>query len=306
VLAALLAVAGCSRGPRAPVIIDPELADLVPPDTVALAGLRLDALRNTPVWRKWVVGKPVAPLDELARDTGLDLRQDVSEALLASNGKDGVVLVHGRFNRVAWEAGLEKRGGKRMPYRGVTLVGGEDAAAAVLSASVAVAGPARLVRSVIDQRLRRGGAPRALLEQAQGIAGDSQLWVVSLGGLGQAAQVAPEAGNLANLAKIAEMIEKSSFAADLRTGLNASAVLQCRGEQEAQTLHDALRGILGLARLSTPDSEPDLLRVWDAVQISREQRAVRVRAQVAPELLDKLLGKLTAGGGTSLTPGFPL
>ncbi len=306
VLVAVLLVTGCSRGPRAPVSIDPELAELAPSDTVTLAGLRLEALRATPVWQKWVVGKPVPPLDELARETGLDLRKDVTEALLASNGKDGVVLARGKFDRAGLEVGLEKRGGKRMPHQGVTLLGGEDAAVAVLSASVAVAGPARLVRGVIDQRGRRGGAPRTLLEEAKGIAAGSQIWAVSHGGLDQAARVAPEAGSLGNLAKIAGMIEKSSFAADLRAGLNANAVLLGRGEQDARTLHDALRGILGLARLSTPDSDPDLLRVWDGVQVSLEQRTVRVRAQVAPELLDKLLGKLAAGGPGALNPGFPL
>jgi len=304
-LVVALTVAGCSRAPRAPVSIDPELAALAPADTVTLAGLRLEVLRGTPLWQKWVVGKKVAPLDELARETGLDLRKDVSEALLASNGKDGVVLARGKFARAELEAGLERRGGKRMPHKGATLVGNEEAAVAILSASVAVAGPAPLVRTIIDQR-GRGGAPKALLAEAKGVAAENQIWAVSAGMKPELPKGAELPDSLANLAKIAEMIEKSSFGADLRAGLNATGVMACRSEQDARTLHDALRGIIGLARLSTPDSEPDLLRVWDGIQVSLAERTVRVRVQIAQELVDKLLGMLPAGGAAALSPGFQL
>ena len=303
-LVVALAAAGCSRAPRTPVSIDPDLVALVPGDTVTLAGLRLEALRATPLWQKWVAAKPVAPLDELARDTGLDLRKDVSEVLLASNGKDGVVLARGKFQRAELEANLERRGGKRMPHRGTTLVGNEDAAVAFLSSSIAVAGPAPLVRNAIDQR-GRSGAPKALLEEAKGVAADSQVWAVSLGGLDQAAKAAPQVGNLANLAKFAELVERFSFGADLRSGLDATGVIVCRNEQDAQTLSDAARGIIGLARLSTPASEPDLLRVYDGIQVSLEQRTVRLHAEIAQELLDKLLAKLSAGPG-AFSPGFQL
>ena len=34
-------------------------------------------------------------------------------------------------------------------------------------------------------------------------------------------------------------------------------------------MHDAMRGLIGLARLSTKDNELDLLRMWDAVRFRR-------------------------------------
>jgi len=299
-----LLAAGCSRAPRAPVIIDPSLAEFVPADTVSLAGVRLEALRATPLWQKHVAAKPLAPLDELARDTGLDLRKDVADVLVASNSKDVVVLARGRFARAELEAALERRGAKRMPHRGATLIGNEETAVAFLSASVAVAGPAAVVRTVIDQR-GRGGVPKALAEEAKGIPADSQIWGVSLGGLGQAAKAAPQGSNLGNLAKFAELVEKTSFGADLRAGLNASGVITCRGEQDARTLSDALRGLVGLGRLSTPDSEPDLLRAFDGIQVSQQQRSVRINAQIAQELMDKLVARFSAGAA-ALTPGFRL
>jgi hypothetical protein len=191
-----------------------------------------------------------------------------------------------------------------MPHRGATLLGSEETAAAFLSASIAVAGPAAMVRNVIDQR-GRGGVPKALLEEVKGIAADSQLWGVSLGGFDQAAKAVPQGGSLGNLAKFAELMQKTSFGVDLRAGLSVSGVITCRNEQDARTLSDALRGLIGLARLGTPDNEPDLLRAFDGIQVSVEQRSVRINAQVAEELMDKLIARFSAGA-PALTPGFRL
>jgi hypothetical protein len=305
VAVAALAAAGCGPLVQRSVYIDRGLAALAPSDTVTLGGVRLDALRTTPLWQKWVAGKPAAPLDELAKETGLDLRKDVAEVLMASNGKDGLVLAKGKFARAELEAALEKRGGRRMPHQGLTLIGSEEAAVVFFNANVAAAGRAPMLRRVIDQR-GRGGAPKALLDEAKGIAAESQIWAVSIGGIGDMGKEMMPPGSLGNLAKLAGMVEKSSFAADLRAGLNASSTLLCRTEQDARTLSDAVRGIVGLARLSTPDNEPDLLRLLDGIQVSVEQRTLRIRAQAPQDLLDKALGKLSSLGPAALNPGLRL
>jgi hypothetical protein len=283
-----------------PSSIDPALAGLVPADTVVLAGLRVEALRTAPIWHNLVASKSAAPggrfdLDELARETGFDPRRDITEVLLAWNGRHFVLLGRGSFQRETVEAKLEREGLKRMPYQGLTLLGDEGGAVAFLSASIAVAGSTPLVRSVLDQRGRSGIAPKALLEQAKSIAADNQVWAVSLGGFDQASRAVLQAGNPGNMAKAVELVERASFGVDLRSGLNATAVIVCRSEQDARTLSDAVRDLLGAARLRTPDSEPDMLRAYDGIQVSLEQRGVRLRVQIARELLEKLLAKLYAG-----------
>lgn len=304
VAVAALAAFGCRPAAERGAPIDPALAALAPADTVMVAGLRLEALRATPVWQKHVAGKPVAPLDQMAKDTGLDVRKDVSEVLLASDGKDSVVLAKGKFAQAEVEAAIEKRGGKRMPYKGIPLTGNEEAVVAFLDATTVVAGRASVVRSVIDQR-GRSGAPKALLDEARGVAAGNQVWAVSVGGFDELKKGFRPPDDLANLARIAAMVEKSSFGADLRSGLNATATLLCRTEEDARTLFDAARGIIGLARLSTPDNEPDLLRFYDGIQVALDQRSVRIRAEISQELLDKALERLPAGG-VALSPGFSL
>jgi hypothetical protein len=53
----------------------------------------------------------------------------------------------------------------------------------------------------------------------------------------------------------------------------------------ARQIHDALRGLIGIGRLSTPDNQRELLRFFDAIQVSQEDRTVRVRASIPLDLL---------------------
>jgi hypothetical protein len=57
-------------------------------------------------------------------------------------------------------------------------------------------------------------------------------------------------------------------------------------------VHDALRGLIGLSRLSTNESRLDLLRLWDAVHVDQEKQVVHVRVELPADLADKLLAEL--------------
>jgi hypothetical protein len=71
----------------------------------------------------------------------------------------------------------------------------------------------------------------------------------------------------------------------------------CVSNEGAQRVHDALRGVLGLSRLSTNESRLDLLRLWDAIHIDQDQQVVHVRMELAPDLADKLLAELPRFAG---------
>ena len=303
-LMSLLAL-GCGSAETGSVRVDPGLAALVPADTVTLGGVRMEALRATAVYKRWVVGRSMPLMDEFAKETGLDLRKDLAELLSASNGRDTVVLARGKFSPATLESRLSRPGVKRMPYKGHTLIGNEEGAVAFLNATTAVAGRAAMIHSVIDQR-NRGGVPAALLEKLKTVPASSQIWAVSLGGFGQIGKVVPQEGMLANVGKILSLIENFTFAADFRAGLDALATGLCRSEQDARSLSDAVRGLIGLGRLSTPDNEPEMLRFYDAIQVEQQQRTVRVRAQIPQDLLDKAIQKVEAlGPAPFVRPGSP-
>jgi len=83
------------------------------------------------------------------------------------------------------------------------------------------------------------------------------------------------------------MLESVTAWADLRSGLQLSASGLCRTDQDARTLSDALRGLVGLGRLSAPPEQPDLLRVYDAIQVDQQQRSLRLSVNLPQDLLDK-------------------
>ena len=79
-VALALVLAGCRSKPTN-VFIDPALATMVPSDTVFLAGIRLDKLRETPAYKRFV-DRPVKTLDDFQKETGLDPRKDLWEFLV--------------------------------------------------------------------------------------------------------------------------------------------------------------------------------------------------------------------------------
>jgi hypothetical protein len=255
-----------------------------------LAGARMDAVRKTPFYAKYVAGSPQPWLDKFVEETGLDPRKDLSELLIASNGKDAVVIARGKFNESDLSAKVEKEGAQRIPYKGHTLIGNEHGALLFMNSTTAVAGRPAQLRSIVDQFGRSTGIPAPLRTKVDFLPANSQLWAVALGGF-QKLPV-PKTGNLSNLGRMLAMLESATVAADLRSGINITAQGRCPTEKDATTLESALRGLIGLARLSTPDNRPDLLRFYDAIQVNREQNSVRLNADIPLDLFDKLLKSL--------------
>ncbi len=277
-----LTLAGCARkdmgGPR----IDPALASMIPLDTTALAGVRMEAVRATAAYQKLVAPRKLEPLDKFAADTGLDPRKDLWEFLAVSNGRDGAVMARGKFSpEDGFEPRLGRAGAKRTPYKGYTLIGDDRAAVAFLNPSTAVAGPPASVRGVLDQRDRSRGVPAALAAKLKTIPAESQAWAVWAGGF-EGLRLPP------NLTGVLGMVQGGTLAVDLRTGVRAVVTGECAAEPDAKRLNDALRGLIGFGRLSTPDHRPDLLRFYDGIEVKQEQRVVRLTLSVPLDLLESL------------------
>jgi len=49
----------------------------VPADTIWLAGARMDPIRSTEIYKKYVVNQKIQMLDEFTKKTGLDPRSDL-------------------------------------------------------------------------------------------------------------------------------------------------------------------------------------------------------------------------------------
>jgi hypothetical protein len=287
-LALCLLLGGCGGSLTSHARVDPALAAFIPPDTIALAGIRLDQLRTTPLYRKLAGHKRLPGFDEFRTDTGIDPERDIRELLVASDGKDGLFIARGTFDIKA--AGSVKAS----PYRGYTLYGNDrNGVFTGIGKTTALAGPAPAVRAAIDQyKSGHRGAPPALLARVETLPANAQIWAVTTGWTGLRPETLREMGNAANLDRVLRLVQSATLSASLRTGVQAAAVGDCRTEKDAQTLSDALRGFVGLGRLSVPENQPDLLRVYDGIQVKQDGRSVRVDIDIPQNLADQLIDKL--------------
>lgn len=281
-LTVALALAGCSAGQFGAPRIDPTLAALVPADAVMLAGVRMTELRSTPIYQKLMSQQRLSELDAFAKRTHFDFRKDVSEMLIVSDGVNTVVLVRGNFKPQA------PAGTMQSTYKGVTIYGQAEGSYAVLDTSTVVAGVDRAVRKVIDQKQSRRAGASALLDRARSLPAAGQIWLVANGWQPLPEGTARQGGNLSNMGRFLQSIESATATVDLRSGVAAVVQGQCRTEQDAKSLVEAVRGMTALGRLSVPEKQPEMLRLYDGIKVEQQQRTIHLNVQIPADLIDRL------------------
>jgi len=283
-----LALAGCQVKKSQSLHIDAALESLVPADAVFVAGANVDAIRDTPVFQKLLSRMPLPQLDEFARRTGLDPRKDLSQVLSCTNGKSGLLLARGTFRPQEVEPRLEANGAKRFAYKKYSLFGDERGAIFFLNASTAIGGPASELRSIIDETGTRG-LPTPLRDLLRSLPADDQIYAALAGGLEGLNLAIPQDSNLGNVANVLRTIDSATLGMDLRSGIAVTAGVTSKTERDAKFVHDMVKGIVGLGRLNTPNGHPELLRLYDAIQVTQEQTHTNVTANIPADLADRFL-----------------
>ena len=283
-----LALAGCQAKKPGLLHIDPALESLVPPDTVFVAGADVDAIRNTTVYQKLLSRVPLPQLDDFARQTGLDVRKDLSQILSCSNGKRGLLMARGKFNRPDLESRLERQGAQPISYKNHKLFGTENQAITFLNDSTAIAGPPSELRSIIDGHTT-SGLPPALRDLLRTLPQSDQIYAALTGSLSGLNLAAPENSNLANVMQALRTVNAATLGMDLTSGLQLAASVNCNTEKDAKFVHDLLKGVIGLGRLNTPDNQPEMLKLYDAIQVTQQQTHTDVQASISQEQADKFL-----------------
>ena len=180
---ALLSMTACQSGQRAGAFIDPAFRPLIPPDSQVLAGVRLEKLRSTDLYKKYRAELPLAMLNQFKEKTGLDPEHDIREVLVMGSQADMVVLATGHFDAGGLEAKLDGLAAKPLIYKGHTLAGDDHYAVTILSRGVLAAGSAASLRGLIDRRDQPVEIPAALAAGLARVPGNAQLWVVAGGAI---------------------------------------------------------------------------------------------------------------------------
>jgi hypothetical protein len=283
-----IALAGCQAKKTGSIRIDPALEALIPADTVFIVGGNIDAVRETPVYQKLLSRVPLAQLDEFTRQTGLDPRKDLAQVLSCSNGKNGVLMARGKFDVPDLEKRLTARGATRSSYKNHDLFESQRLGFLFLNGSTALVGQAADLHSIVD-RGSAGGLPPALRDVVRTIPGNDQVWAALTGGVQSLNLAVPRDSNLANIVSALKSIDTATIGMDLSSGIGLNVFVVCKTERDAKFVHDMLKGVVGIGRLNTPDNHPELLQLYDAIQITAQQNHAQVTAQIPAELADRFL-----------------
>lgn len=290
-LAVLALLAGCARQPPAGVFVDPAFGPLTPPDTKLLAGIRLDKLRETPLYKKLDSQFDFdRRLDLFSQRTGLDPRKTIWQVLLVSNGSRSLVMARGRFTVGEMEPKLGELGNTRTGYKDYTLIGNPQTSVVFLNPGVAVAGTQADLKTLLDHRSDYSAIPENLATRLKALPAADQLWLVSDGVFPESALSGPDTtGAKSMLSNLVGYVKAAQFGLHVTDGAELAGNVDCVSQEGAQRVRDALKGMVGLARLSTRDDQMELLKVYDTVQVDQKGSTVDLSAAVAPALVDPLL-----------------
>ncbi len=289
----LLALAGCQPKQSASLHISSALESLVPTETAAVLGINLAALRDAATFQKLIARVPLPQLDEFQKQTGLDPRRDLSEALLCSSGKTALLLVRGKFRTADLEARIKSKGVKPAEYKGHSLYGDDRAAVYFLDDSTAAAGSPVELHALIDgtggQAGGHRGLPPELREQLRALPAGDQIYAALTGGIEHLNLPLPREGNLGNIMQALRSVDSAALGLNLSHGIDGVAYVTCTTERDARFIHDMLRGLIGFGRLNTRDDQPEMLKLYDAIQVTQQQQQAKVTAFVPQELADRFL-----------------
>lgn len=283
----LAALAGCRARQSASLHIDPSLEAMIPADTVLVAGANLDAIRSTPVYQTLMNRVPLPQLEEFNRRTGLDPRKDLSEFLVCYDGKQALAMARGKFQIKDLEARLQSQGAARFTYKKYGLFGNEQGAVVFLNDSTVLVAPAPELRAIIDRHA--GGLPASLRDLLRTLPAEDQIYAALTGGLEPLNLPVPRGSNLGNVTQILQSVNSATLGMNVSHGIDAVAVVNSKTDRDAKFIHDMVRGLVGFGRLNTPDNQPDLLKVYDAIQVTQMQTQAKITANIPADLVDKAL-----------------
>ncbi|HSR08487.1 MAG TPA: hypothetical protein VLM42_15140 [Bryobacteraceae bacterium] len=286
---ASLALAGCSPlHKETSVFIDPQFASLVPADTTLLVGLRVENLVKTPIYQKYLSGGKISIVDRIARGTGINAEKSLWNLLFVSTGKQSFVLGRGKFADELMAPDFSNKGVHRFGYKGFSLFGDEQQAMLMVNSSTIAIADTPTLRWLVDQRSSLTGLPQPLSALTKEIPRQTQFWGAYLGG----AVDLPLTGNLQNVNKVLGLVSNGTFYFDFTDGLKGTLTGVAANPQDAQQVHDGLQGFLGLGRMMTPKTQPQLARVFDGIQVVQDGQRVSVKITEPEDLAGTLIDTL--------------
>ena len=145
-----------------------------------------------------------------------------------------------------------------------------------------MAGPADAVRAATAQH-RRGVAGTPLVGLAERLAAGREIWIVAMGNA-----TLPVSGNAQNLNRLLHSTEYATLGVHVTDGIEAEATGVCGTAEGARRLEEELRAMASIAAAAEA-RQPGIAAELRAIQVSREERTVRVDLRAGAAGVEQLL-----------------
>jgi hypothetical protein len=242
---------------------DNDLYAYLPPDATLIAGARVAHLRKSPLYKTLLDRLPAA-----ARP----YEKDANEIVVSTDGLHTLVLARGKFNPQQLEHDLGANGASGS----ITTLAPD---------LIALSDPSTIAAARKSKDTHVGSPLTAQIPAT------ADLWLITNGHL--PIQL-PERSNLSNLNRLAQDLRLGVAGFQITDAIQADTRLDFTTDAASEQAHTALRGFIGLARLSTPNGKEQLLNVLDRLMVSRDKSRVVIKADWPPDLVQTLISMIPA------------
>jgi hypothetical protein len=281
----------------APAAVDPGLLDLVMPDAQVLAGMQVQQSLASPFGQYFLTQIPSNDgVSKFAAATGLDLRRDVREILMASvggtlgagNANPGLILVRGTFQPDRFIALATLSGSSVTPENGVLVItpprNAQGTSLAFLDSSMLVIGDRASVKSAIARHAANATFAGPLGQQAQIASGANDAWLTTLTPLAQFMGGANTPLPLALLQSVGGISAGVHFDAGAVTLLGEISTMS---EKDAQSMADTLKFLAAMLQ-ANKNQNPQAAALLQSAQFTATGPVMRMSLSVPEQQMEQI------------------
>src|SRR5579863_10359958 len=281
----------------APAAVDPALLDLVMPDAQVLAGMQVQQSLASPFGQYLLTQLPDNDgVNKFMTATGLDLRRDLREILVAGVGgalgfgkaNPGLILVRGTFqpDRIAALATLA--GSSVASENGVVVITPPQSASArsvaFLDSSTLAIGDRASLQSAVARHAAHASFAGPLAQQAQVASGANDVWLTTLTPLAQFMKGANPPLPPALVQTVGGISAGVHFEAGAVTLVGE---VSTPSEKDAQSMADTMKFLAAMLQANTSQN-PQAAALLQSAQFTTVGLAMRLSLSVPEQQMEQI------------------
>jgi len=300
VVAAVVFAVATTTIPAQTIVPDPAVLKLFPAETQGVAFVDLAGLRNTPLGMEIMAqGQPLAlgvpKIQDFVAATGFNFRDDVDRVTIGRlDARRAMFVIQARYDQFKVESYLADHVTRLDTYMGRSIYEDRDHDFGVTFIDgLVIAGYTDAVKKAVEQASLPASsiALRSdLMAAIRNFEAGSQVWAAGEFHFDElpATQLPQQAAGAGPILEILKTLQGGTYQMRVDTGIHAIAVANFTSAENAKTLSDLSRGLIGLVKTQVAVPNPDLLHALDGLQVSNSGTQMVVNIDEPGDLVKKL------------------